>query len=155
MRPLNAHAPPPHPRSLVEFSIEKQAAHQCFIAFGVILLKEFNDGHDEEHTVREFLDFCSGVNEAGWKSKDGGGYLKDGGTMVDQRFCPRIKEGETRLLMAGDNLIRVEHFKYGDDGGIAGCDTTIYKADDPKYEEEETRALLKKAGSKHIELVNE
>ena len=31
----------------------------------------------------------------------------------------------------------------------------VIEADDPKYEEEETRAILKKAGSKHIELVNE
>ena len=31
----------------------------------------------------------------------------------------------------------------------------VIEADDPKYEEEETRELVKKAGSKHIELVNE
>ena len=31
----------------------------------------------------------------------------------------------------------------------------VIEADDPKYEEEVTHALLKKAGSKHIELVNE
>ena len=31
----------------------------------------------------------------------------------------------------------------------------VIEADDPKYEEEETHALLKKAGSKHIEVVNE
>ena len=31
----------------------------------------------------------------------------------------------------------------------------VIEADDPKYEEEETLAILKKAGSKHIELVNE
>jgi len=31
----------------------------------------------------------------------------------------------------------------------------VIEADDPKYEEEETRELLKKLGSKHIELVNE
>ena len=31
----------------------------------------------------------------------------------------------------------------------------VIEADDPKYEEEETRELLKKTGSRHIELVNE
>ena len=31
----------------------------------------------------------------------------------------------------------------------------VIEADDPKYEEEETRVILKKAGSNHIELVNE
>ena len=31
----------------------------------------------------------------------------------------------------------------------------VIEADDPKYDEEETRELLEKAGSKHIELVNE
>ena len=31
----------------------------------------------------------------------------------------------------------------------------VIEADDPKYDEEETRKLLKKSGSKHIELVNE
>jgi hypothetical protein len=31
----------------------------------------------------------------------------------------------------------------------------VIEADDPKYEEDEIRALLKKAGSKHIELVTE
>ena len=31
----------------------------------------------------------------------------------------------------------------------------VIEADDPKYEEDEVRALLKKSGSKHIELVTE
>jgi len=31
----------------------------------------------------------------------------------------------------------------------------VIEVDDPKYDEEETRKLLKKTGSKHIEMVNE
>ena len=31
----------------------------------------------------------------------------------------------------------------------------LIEVDDPKYDEEETRKLLKKTGSKHIEMVNE
>jgi hypothetical protein len=31
----------------------------------------------------------------------------------------------------------------------------VIEADDPKYDEAETRKLLKQTGSKHIELVNE
>ena len=34
-----------------------------------------------------------------------------GGQLVDQRFCPRIVEGELRYNMIGDSLIGVIHKK--------------------------------------------
>merc|ERR1711997_396473 len=52
-----------------------------------------------------------------------------GGQMVDQRFCPRIEEGEARFVMIGRKLFRVEHYVYI--GGVGGeTKTTIYPAGD-------------------------
>jgi len=45
--------------------------------------------------------------------------------MVDQRFLPRIHEGEARFVMIGRALFRVEHYVYI--GGVGGeTKTTIY-----------------------------
>merc|ERR1719277_935825 len=72
-------------------------------------LMEMNDNHTEFHTVKEFLTFCvegpSGKGAGEWKSTFPGKYLEGGkeagGQLVDQRLCPRIKEGEVRVLMVG------------------------------------------------------
>merc|ERR1711957_722884 len=98
----------------------------------VLILKEANDNHIEEHTVGEFIEFCvNGRNDKSgtWTSKGTGQYfaggVEAGGQMVDQRFLPRIDEGEARFVMIGAALNRVEHYVYI--GGVGGeTKTTIY-----------------------------
>jgi len=98
----------------------------------VLILKEANDFHEEEHTVGEFIEFCSnGRSDASgtWTSVGQGKYyaggVEAGGQMVDQRFLPRIEEGEARFVMIGTKLNRVEHYEYI--GGVSGeTKTTIY-----------------------------
>merc|ERR1711937_537146 len=50
-----------------------------------------------------------------WTSKGTGKYLEGGkaagGQLVDQRFCPRIVEGELRYNMVGDALVGIIHKK--------------------------------------------
>eukprot|EP00913_Durusdinium_trenchii_P023907 g22452.t1 len=90
-----------------------------------LLLMEANDNHEEEHTVAEFIEFCvAGRTEKSgeWTSKGVGKYLEGGkeagGQLVDQRFCPRIVEGELRYNLIGDSLIGVIH-KKPKEGGIS------------------------------------
>jgi len=98
----------------------------------LLVLKEANDNHIEEHTVAEFIEFCVNgrTEESGiWASVGTGRYfeggLAAGGQMVDQRFLPRIDEGEARFVMIGRELNRVEHYVYI--GGVGGeTKTTIY-----------------------------
>merc|ERR1712194_837239 len=53
------------------------------------------------------------------------GGAEAGGQMVDQRFAPRIDEGEARFIMIGRKCFRVEHYVYI--GGVSGeTKTTIY-----------------------------
>merc|ERR1712127_431585 len=52
--------------------------------------------------------------------------------MVDQRFLPRIDEGEARFMMIGTELYKIEHYKY--EGGVGGdTKTTIYQPNAPEY----------------------
>merc|ERR1739844_845916 len=105
----------------------------------VLVCKEANDNHIEKHTIAEFLEWCvNGWHEGGatWNSKGTGKYFEGGreagGQMVDQRFLPRIDEGEARFMMIGMELNRVEHYVYI--GGVGGeTKTTIYGPDEPKY----------------------
>jgi hypothetical protein len=83
-----------------------------------VKLMEMNDNHVEYHTVREFLEFCvkgPGGKAGDWKSVFPGKYLEGGkaagGQLVDQRLCPRISEGEVRMLMVGDKLQMIIHKK--------------------------------------------
>ena len=76
-----------------------------------LLLMEANDNHEEEHTVAEFIEFCVNgrTSKSGeWTSKGVGKYLEGGkeagGQLVDQRFCPRIVEGELRYKPGGRML---------------------------------------------------
>merc|ERR1712207_84931 len=100
----------------------------------MLILTEANDSHVEEHSVKEFIEFCvNGRSDASgtWESKGTGKYFEGGreagGQMVDQRFCPRIDEGEARFVMIGKKLFRVEHYVYI--GGVGGeTKTTIYPA---------------------------
>merc|ERR1712241_792291 len=100
----------------------------------MLVLKEANDNHVEEHTVAEFIEWCENgrTEKSGtWESKGTGKYFEGGveagGQMVDQRFCPRIDEGEARFVMIGKKLFRVEHYVYI--GGVGGeTKTTIFPA---------------------------
>jgi len=103
-------------------------------------LMEANDNHAEEHTVAEFIEFCvNGRNAKSgeWTSKGTGKYLEGGkaagGQLVDQRFCPRIVEGELRYNMVGDTLIGIIH-KKPKEGGISAVGGTgsIYTFYGPK-----------------------
>ncbi|CAE7660360.1 MDH2, partial [Symbiodinium sp. CCMP2456] len=103
-------------------------------------LMEANDNHSEEHTVAEFIEFCvSGrTSKSGtWASKGVGKYLEGGkeagGQLVDQRFCPRIVEGELRYNMVGDSLVGIIH-KKPKEGGISAVGGTgsVYTYYGPK-----------------------
>jgi hypothetical protein len=103
-------------------------------------LMEANDNHSEEHTVAEFIEFCVNgrTDKSGeWTSKGTGKYLEGGkaagGQLVDQRFCPRIVEGELRYNMVGDTLIGIIH-KKPKEGGISAVGGTgsVYTFYGPK-----------------------
>jgi len=126
----------------------------------VLICKEANDNHVEEHTVAEFIEFCVNgrTDKSGtWTSVGTGKYFEGGveagGQMVDQRFLPRIDEGEARFVMIGRQLNRVEHYVYI--GGVGGeTKTTIYKpgeegfpyADIQKKLQDEVPVYLKALG---------
>merc|ERR1719168_72599 len=93
-------------------------------------LMEANDNHEEEHTVAEFIEFClNGRNDKSgeWTSKGEGKYLAGGkaagGQLVDQRFCPRIVEGELRYNLVADGLVGIIH-KKPKEGGISAVGGT-------------------------------
>jgi len=110
----------------------------------VLHLMEANDNHAETHTVGEFIEFCVNGRTAksgSWTSKGAGKYLEGGkeagGMLVDQRFCPRIVEGELRYNMAGKNLVGIIH-KKPKAGGISavggtGSIYTYYQPDEPLF----------------------
>lgn len=109
-----------------------------------LVLVEANDNHTEHHTVGEFLEFCihGRTATAGeWASTGTGRYLEggiDAGAMlVDQRFLPRIVEGEVRCLMIGPNLVSLVH-KVPQKGTLSatlqsGAQYTTYEPNDPKF----------------------
>jgi len=110
----------------------------------VLSLMEANDNHAEEHTVGEFIEFCiRGRNDKSgeWTSKGTGKYLEGGkeagGMLVDQRFCPRIVEGELRYNLVGEKLVGIIH-KKPKEGGISavggtGSVYTFYGPDEPLF----------------------
>merc|ERR1719473_343103 len=110
----------------------------------VLSLMEANDNHAEEHTVGEFIEWCLNGRTAKsgtWTSKGVGKYLEGGkeagGQLVDQRFCPRIVEGEVRVLTSGPTCLQLIHKKPAE-GGISavlgtGSTYTFYGPDEPKF----------------------
>merc|ERR1719387_2322821 len=110
----------------------------------VLSLMEANDNQEEEHTVGEFIEFCINgrTGSSGtWTSKGVGKYLEGGkaagGQLVDQRFCPRIVEGELRYNCVGDKLVGIIH-KKPKEGGISavggtGSIYTFYGPDEPLF----------------------
>jgi hypothetical protein len=131
--------------------IKLKAANYCG-SFGerscedseVLSLMEANDNHAEEHTVAEFIEWCIAgrTDKSGtWDSKGKGKYVEGGkaagGQIVDQRFCPRIVEGELRYNMIGPKLVGIIH-KKPKEGGISavggtGSIYTYYGPDEPKF----------------------
>merc|ERR1712137_79368 len=111
----------------------------------MLVLKEANDNHVEEHTIAEFIEWCENgrTDKSGtWTSIGTGKYFEGGveagGQMVDQRFLPRIDEGEARFMMIATKLFRIEHYVYI--GGVGGeTKMTIYGRDDPKYKSEQDK----------------
>merc|ERR1719401_3310969 len=107
-------------------------------------LMEANDNHSEEHTVGQFIEFCvNGKTEKSgdWTSKGVGKYLEGGkeagGQLVDQRFCPRIVEGELRYNLIGGEVVGIIH-KKPKEGGISavggtGSIYTYYGPDEAKF----------------------
>ena len=110
----------------------------------VLDMMEANDNHSEEHTVAEFIEFCASgrTSKSGtWTSKGVGKYLEGGkaagGQLVDQRFCPRIVEGELRYNMVVDTLVGIIH-KKPKEGGISavggtGSIYTFYGPEETKF----------------------
>merc|ERR1712216_742590 len=110
----------------------------------VLSLMEANDNHAEEHTVAEFIEWCLNGRTAKsgtWTSKGTGKYLEGGkeagGQLVDQRFCPRIVEGELWYNQIGDGLVGIIHKKPAEGGisavGGTGSIYTYYGPDEPKF----------------------
>merc|ERR1740121_3249272 len=107
-------------------------------------MMEANDNHSEQHTVAEFIEFCvNGRNAKSgtWTSKGVGKYLAGGkaagGQLVDQRFCPRIVEGELRYNCVGDALVGIIHKKPAEGGisavGGTGSIYTFYVPEEEKF----------------------
>ena len=109
-----------------------------------LILVEAVDNHEEYHTVGEFLEFCLNgrTDIAGdWLSVGQGCYLEGGveagAMMVDQRFLPRIVEGEVRCTMVGSELVGLLH-KKPKEGGLSatlksGAVYTNYEPDAPEF----------------------
>merc|ERR1719230_1868440 len=96
----------------------------------VLDMMEANDNHAETHTVGEFIEFCvkgRSAKSGTWTSKGVGKYLEGGkeagGMLVDQRFCPRIVEGELRYNCIGSQLVGIIH-KKPKEGGISAVGGT-------------------------------
>merc|ERR1719282_474937 len=109
----------------------------------VLSMMEANDNHAEEHTVKEFIEFAVNGRTAksgNWVSQGVGKYLEGGkeagGQLVDQRFCPRIVEGELRFNMIGDKVTGIIH-KKPKEGGISAVGGTgsVYTFYPPDAEE--------------------
>lgn len=110
-----------------------------------LVLMEAYDNHVEYHTVGEFVDFCiHGRRECSdieWTTTSAGQYFKGGfsagAMLVDQRFLPRIVEGEVRCLMVGSELVEIVH-KKPKEGGLSatlqsGATYTKFSPDHPKF----------------------
>lgn len=90
-----------------------------------LVLMEAVDNHVEYKTVGEFIEFCISGHAGAlseWTTSSRGKYFEGGlvaGAMVvDQRFLPRIVEGEVRCLMVGTELVEIVH-KKPKEGGLS------------------------------------
>ena len=80
----------------------------------LLVLQEMNDGHEEEHTVAQFVEFCAGRTSVGarslaaqelWVSTGGGGCLCYGGQVLDHRYL--AGKGDARCVMMGGACVEV------------------------------------------------
>jgi hypothetical protein len=80
----------------------------------LLVLREMNDGHEEEHTVAQFVEFCAGRTSVGarslaaqelWVSTGGGGCLCYGGQVLDHRYL--AGKGDARCVMMGGACVEV------------------------------------------------
>jgi len=88
---------------------------------------ELASGRLESHTLGQFIEFCANGRTAKsgiWGGLSSGKYLADG-SLIDQRFCPRIAEGDVRVHMIGKNVVSIEHRKQ------SGSD--VYQPDVPSF----------------------
>ena len=88
-------------------------------------LQEAKDNHVEKKTVDEFMTFCEQY------------IIGENGQLIDQRFLPRIVEGEIRVNMIYDKPTELVHKKPAA-GGISatlasGATYVSYKPDDPQF----------------------
>ena len=91
----------------------------------VLQLQEAVDNHKEEKTLADFMKFCEQY------------IVGEQGQLIDQRFLPRIVEGELRVNMIYDTPTEIVHKKPAD-GGISatlksGAKYVSYKPDDPQF----------------------
>mmetsp|Transcript_23722 Transcript_23722/g.38231 ORF Transcript_23722/g.38231 Transcript_23722/m.38231 type:complete len:299 (+) Transcript_23722:48-944(+) len=88
-------------------------------------LMEAVDNHTERKTLGEFLKFCEQY------------IVGENGQIVDQRFLPRIVEGEVRCLNILDETVELIHKKPAEGGLSAtlgsGATYTTYKPDAPEF----------------------
>lgn len=122
---------------------DKYGDHMVTLDTELVLMEAF-DNHVEYHTVGEFIDFCINGRVGAcceWTSTSNGRYfeggLEAGAMVVDQRFLPRIVEGEVRCLMVGYELVEIVH-KKPKEGGLSatlqsGAVYTRYSPQDPKF----------------------
>ena len=91
----------------------------------ILELQEAVDNHKEERTVDDFMTFCEKY------------IVGENGQLIDQRFLPRIVEGELRVNMIYDKPTEIVH-KKPKDGGISatlksGAKYVSYQPDDPQF----------------------
>ena len=88
-------------------------------------LQEAVDNHKEEKSIDDFMTFCEQY------------IVGENGQLIDQRFLPRIVEGELRVNMIYDKPTEIVHKKPAE-GGISatlksGAKYVSYKPDDPQF----------------------
>ena len=82
---------------------------------------EAKDNHVEEHKLGAFMEFCDQYIHG------------DNGLLLDQRFLPRIKEGEIRLLMLDRTPVNVVHKKPAE--GADAFSATLFSGAKYRYDE--------------------
>jgi hypothetical protein len=82
----------------------------------IIVMTEMSDNHVEEHTIAEIVEFFAmgrTKNSGMWATSGMGKYLaggkEAGGMVLDQKFYPRVVEGELRITLVGNSVWSAEH----------------------------------------------
>lgn len=93
---------------------------QPLLGSSMLVLEEAASGRVKEQSLDEFMSSQA-------QFLDGG----RGDMMIDQRFLPRIIEGEIRILMIGTEPAQIIHKRIASDGGRASY--ASYKPEDPEF----------------------